>query len=49
LVCEYLLWIKTNVDVRLSIMRVAYTKTIFCLSTHQMVRTLNSSQHQVTE
>ena len=31
LVCEYLLWIKTNVDVRLSIMRVAYTKTIFCL------------------
>ena len=28
---EYLLRIKANVDVRRSIMRVAYTKTIFCL------------------
>jgi len=28
---EYLLGIKANVDVRHSIMRVAYTKTIFCL------------------
>jgi len=28
---EYLLWIQANVDVCRSIMRVAYTKTIFCL------------------
>jgi len=29
---EYLLRIKANVDVRRSIMRVAYTKMIFCLT-----------------
>ena len=28
---EYLLRVKANIDVRRSIMRVAYTKTIFCL------------------
>ena len=35
---KYLLRIKANVDVRRSIMRVAYTKTIFCLVVTEMAR-----------